>query len=59
MEGLIVFGLVGITRVMNTGAGLSPRVGNAAVPSIKPALIPNSGATAMQIIANGKKKREN
>lgn len=58
MEGLIVFGSAGITRVTNTGAGLSLRVGNAAVRSIKPALTPSSGATAMQIIANGKSEKE-
>lgn len=58
MEGLIVFGLVDITRVTNTGAGLSLRAGNAAVPSIKPAPTPSSGATAMQIIANGKRQRK-
>lgn len=57
MEGLIVFGLVDITRVTNTGAVLSLRAGNAAVPSIKPAPTPNSGATATQIIANGKRER--
>lgn len=58
MEGLILSGSVGIMRVMNTGAGLSLRVGNAAVPSIKPARTPSSGATAMQIIANGEIHKE-
>lgn len=58
MVGLIVFGLVDITRVTNTGVGLSLRAGNAAVPSIKPAPTPSSGATVMQIIANGKGDRK-
>lgn len=58
MEGLTHSGLVGIMRVMNTGAGLSLRVGNAAVPSIKPAPTQSSGATVMQIIANGEKEKE-
>lgn len=55
MEGLIAFGLVDITRVMNTGAGLFLRAASVAVPSIKPALTPSTGATVMQIIANGEK----